>query len=174
MSQQTQFLLMSLWEVAAVIIDHTTIEAFQSKYGIRDIESRYESCYANSGESIDFGGEVRMSLPRFGFERLIRDLFSPEKNVIDTRDVFSIAPMEIKNDGKIVYVAKYEMGKYPLDVVADYAAKLREVFEAEGCQLILMPKTMDVSILTVEQLTQMRDSLTELIQNLSYDNIIGF
>ena len=174
MSQQTQFLLMSLWEVAAVIIDHTTIEAFQSKYGIRDIESRYESCYANSGESIDFGGEVRMSLPRFGFERLIRDLFSPEKNVIDTRDVFSIAPMEIKNDGKIVYVAKYEMDKYPLDVVADYAAKLREVFEAEGCQLILMPKIMDVSILTVEQLTQMRDSLTELIQNLSYDNIIGF
>ena len=174
MSQQTQFLLMSLWEVAAVIIDHTTIEAFQSKYGIRDIESRYESCYANSGESIDFGGEVRMSLPRFGFERLIRDLFSPEKNVIDTRDVFSIAPMEIKNDGKIVYVAKYEMDKYPLDVVADYAAKLREVFEAEGCQLILMPKIMDVSILTVEQLTQMRDNLTELIQNLSYDNIIGF
>ena len=115
-----------------------------------------------------------MSLPHLGFERLIRDLFSPEKNVIDTRDVFSIVPMEIKNNGKIVYVAKYEMDKYPLDVVADYGAKLREVFEAEGCQLILMPKIMDVSILTVEQLTQMRDNLTELIQNLSYDNIIGF
>lgn len=157
-----------------MIIDQTTIEVLQSKYGIRDIESRYESCYANSRESIDFGGEVRMSLPHFGFERLIRDLFSSEKNVIDTRDVFSIVPMEIKNDGKIVYVAKYEMDKYPLDVVADYGAKLREVFEAEGCQLILMPKIMDVSILTVEQLTQMRDNLTELIQNLSYDNIIGF
>ena len=115
-----------------------------------------------------------MSLPRFGFERLIRDLFSPEKNVIDTRDVFSIVPMEIKSDGNIVYVAKYEINKYPLDIVADYGAKLREVFEAEGCQLILMPKIMDVSILTVEQLTQMRDNLTELIQNLSYDNIIGF
>lgn len=157
-----------------MIIDQTTIEVLQSKYGIRDIESRYESSYANSRESIGFGGEVRMSLPHSGFERLIRDLFSPEKNVIDTRDVFSIVPVEIKNDGKIVYVAKYEMDKYPLDVVADYGAKLREVFEAEGCQLILMPKIMDVSILTVEQLTQMRDNLTELIQNLSYDNIIGF
>jgi hypothetical protein len=158
-----------------VILDQTTIEVLQSKYGIRDIESRYESCYANSrGESIGFGGEVRMSLPHLGFERLIRDLFSPEKNLIDTRDVFSIAPMEIKNDGKLVYVAKYEIDKYPLDVVADYGAKLREVFEAEGCQLILMPKIMDVSILTVEQLTQMRDALTKLIQDLSYDNIIGF
>ena len=152
-----------------MIIDQTTIEVLQSKYGIRDVECGYVN---SSG--IDFGGEVRMSLPYFGFERLIRDLFSPEKNVIDARDVFSIVPMEIKNDGKIVYVAKYEMDKYPLDVVADYGAKLREVFEAEGCQLILMPKIMDVSILTVEQLTQMRDNLTELIQNLSYDNIIGF
>ena len=66
------------------------------------------------------------------------------------------------------------MDKYPLDVIAAYGEKLREALEAEGCKVILMPKIMDVSILTVEQLTQMRDNLTELIQNLSYDNIIGF
>lgn len=157
-----------------MIINQTTIEVLQSKYGIRDIESRQNSCYGNSIGSIDLVSEIRMSLPPSGFERLIRDLFSPEKNVIDTRDVFSIVPMEIKNDGKIVYVAKYEMDKYPLDVVADYGAKLREVFEEKGCQLILMPKIMDVSILTVEQLKQMRDELNELIDSLNYNNIIGF
>lgn len=157
-----------------MIIDQTTIEVLQGKYGIRDIESRYESCYSNTREPIDFGGEVRMSLPHLGFERLIRDLFSPEKNVIDTRDIFSIMPMEIKNDGKLVYVAKYEMDEYPLDIIAEYGAKLHEFFEAEGCRLILMPKIIDVSILTVEQLTQMRDDLTKLINSLSYENIIGF
>ena len=156
------------------MIDQTTLEVLQGKYGIRDIEMRYESYDANTNESIGFDGEVTMSLPRLGFERLIRDIFSPEKSVIDTRDVFSIAPVEIKSGGKIVYVAKYEMDKYPLEIIAAYGTKLREAFEAEGCKLILMPKIMDVSILTVEQLTQMRDDLTELIQSLSYDNIIGF
>ncbi len=162
-----------------MIIDQSVYDIFHDKYRVIDIESVYEpvcayDAYNHPLARYDSGGEVKMRLTHGGFERLIKDLFNPEKTVLDTRDVFSIAPMEIKNDGKVVYVAKYEMDKYPLDVVADYGAKLREVFEAEGCRLILMPKIMDVSILTVEQLTQMRDNLTELIKNLSYDNIIGF
>ena len=153
-----------------MILNQDTFDLLREKYRVYDIETRYESF-----DSFGAGDrEVTMRVSLTGFERMMRDLFNPEKTVLDTRDVFSITPMEIKSDGKVVYVAKYEMDKYPLDVVAEYGAKLREVFEAEGCQLILMPKIMDVSILTVEQLTQMRDNLTELIQNLSYDNIIGF
>lgn len=153
-----------------MILNQDTFDLLREKYRVYDIETRYKS-FDSFGAS-DRGVTMRVSLT--GFERMMRDLFNPEKTVLDTRDVFSITPMEIKSDGKVVYVAKYEMDKYPLDIVAEYGAKLREVFEAEGCQLILMPKIMEVSILTVEQLTQMRDNLTELIQNLSYDNIIGF
>lgn len=153
-----------------MILNQNTFDLLREKYRVYDIETRYES-FDSFGAS---DREVTMRVSLTGFERMMRDLFNPEKTVLDTRDVFSITPMEIKSDGKVVYVAKYEMDKYPFDIVAEYGAKLREVFEAEGCQLILMPKIMDVSILTVEQLTQMRDNLTELIQNLSYDNIIGF
>lgn len=162
-----------------MIIDQTTIDILKDRYGVFDIESRHEPTYAYGAENraigvMEFGSEIKMRLAHSGFERLLRDLFTVEKTVVDTRDIFSITPMEIQSDGKVVYVAKYPMDKYPLDVIAAYGKKLREALEAEGCKVILMPKIMDVSILTVEQLTQMRDILTELIQNLSYDNIIGF
>ena len=164
-----------------MIIDQTTIDILKARYGVFDIESRYEPTYTYDAVNCTYramgvmaGGEIKMHLAHSGFERLLRDLFAVEKTVVDTRDIFSITPMEIQSDGKVVYVAKYPMDKYPLDVIAAYGEKLREALEAEGCKVILMPKIMDVSILTVEQLTQMRDALTELIQNLSYDNIIGF
>lgn len=162
-----------------MIIDKTAIDILKDRYGVFDIESHYDPTCVYGAENrvmgaMDFDGEIKMHLARSGFERLLRDLFTVEKTVVDTRDIFSITPMEIQSDGKVVYVAKYPMDKYPLDVISAYGKKLREALEAEGCKVILMPKIMDVSILTVEQLTQMRDNLTELIQNLSYDNIIGF
>lgn len=162
-----------------MIIDQSVYDILHDKYRVIDIESVYEPVYAYDAYNhplarYDSGGEVKMRLTHGGFERLIKDLFNPEKTVLDTRDVFKITPMEIKNDKKIVYVAKYAMDKYPLDIISEYGKKLHELFEAEGHTLILMPEIIDVSVLTVEQLTQMRDNLTELIQNLSYDNIIGF
>lgn len=162
-----------------MIIDQSVYDILHDKYRVIDIESVYEPAYAYDAYNhplarYDHGGEVKMRLTHGGFEQLIRDLFNPEKTVLDTRDVFKITPMEIKKDKKIVYVAKYAMDKYPLDVISEYGKKLHELFEAEGRTLILMPEIIDVSVLTVEQLTQMRDSLTELIQSLSYDNIIGF
>lgn len=61
-----------------------------------------------------------------------------------------------------------------MEMIAEYGEKLRKALEAEGQKVILMPQTFDVSLLTIEQLTQVRDNLTELIQSLSYDNIICF
>ena len=146
-----------------MILNQDTFDLLREKYRVYDIETK-------CGDD----REVTMRVSLTGFERMMRDLFNPERAVIDTRDVFAVSPMEIQSDGKVVYVAKYPMDKYPLDLIAAYGEKLREALEAEGCKVILMPKIMDVSILTIEQLTQMRDGLTELIQNLSYDNIIGF
>lgn len=153
-----------------MILNQDTFDLLREKYRVYDIETRYES-YDSFGVN---DREVTMRASLTGFERMMGDLFNPERTVIDTRDVFSVSPMEITSDKRCVYVAKYPMDKYPLDVIAAYGEKLREVLEAEGCNVILMPKALDVSILTVEQLAQMRDNLTELIQSLSYDNIIGF
>lgn len=151
-----------------MILNQDTFDLLREKYRVYDIETRYEY------DSFSDGREVTMRASLTGFERMMQDLFNPERTVIDTREVFSVSPMEITSDKKCVYVAKYPMEKYPLDIIAAYGEKLREALEAEGCKVILMPKMLDVSILTVEQLTQMRDNLTELIQSLSYDNIIGF
>lgn len=151
-------------------LNQDTFDLLREKYLVYDIETRYES-YDPFGMN---NCEVTMQASLTGFERMMRDLFSPERTVIDTRDVFSVSPMEITSDKKRVYLAKYSMEKYPLDIVAAYGEKLLEALSAEGCTGILLPNIFDVSILTVEQLTQMRDNLTELIQSLSYDNIIGF
>lgn len=153
-----------------MILNQDTFDLLREKYRVYDIETRYDP-YGSFGTS---DHEVTISTSLTGFQRMVDDLFSPERAVIDTRDIFSVSPMEITTDKKCVYVAKYPMEKYPLDVIAAYGEKLREALEVERCKVILMPKMLDVSILTVEQLTQMRDNLTELIQSLSYDNIIGF
>ena len=151
-------------------LNQDTFDLLREKYRVYDIETRYES-FDSFGAS---DREVTMRCSLTGFERMMRDLFNPERAVIDTRDVFAISPMEVTSDKKFVYLAKYSMDKYPLDIVAAYGEKLLEALSAEGCTGILLPNTFDVSVLTVEQLTQMRDNLTELIKNLSYDNIIGF
>lgn len=161
-----------------MIIDQSVRDIFCDKYRVIDIESVYEPVYAYDAYNhplvrYDSSGEIKMRLTHGGFERL-GDLFNPEKTVLDTRDIFTITPMEIKDDKKVVYVAKYAMDKYPLDIISEYGKKLHELFKAEGRALILMPEIIDVSIFTVEQLTQMRDNLTELIDCLNYDNIIGF
>lgn len=151
-----------------MILNQDTFDLLREKYRVYDIETRYEY------DSFSDGREVTMRASLTGFERMMQDLFNTERTVLDTREVFTVSPMEITSDKKCVYVAKYHMEKYPLDIIAAYGEKLREALEAEGCKVILMPKMLDVSILTVEQLQQMRDGLTELIQSLSYDNIIGF
>ena len=162
-----------------MIIDQTTIDVLQDRYQVMDMESRYEPSYAYDARGraagiLEYGGEIKMRLTHSGFERLIRDLFTPDKQVIDTRDIFAVTPLEIATDKKCVYLAKYSMEKHPIDVVAAYGEKLLGALSAEGCTGILLPNIFDVSVLTVEQLQQMRDNLTELIQSLSYDNIIGF
>lgn len=162
-----------------MIIDQSVYDILHDKYRVIDIKSVYEPVYAYDAYNhppriARYDRDVKMRLTCGGFERLIKDLFNPEKTVLDTRDVFKITPMEIQDDNKVVYVAKYAMDKYPLDIISEYGKKLHELFEAKGHTLILIPEIIDVSVLTVEQLTQMRDNLTELIQSLSYDNIIGF
>lgn len=156
-----------------MIIDQMTSDTLKGKYQVIDIESRCESPYAMVAAT-DLDGEITMRLTRRGFERLIQDLHTSDKQTIDVRDVFAVSPIEITTDKKCVYLAKFPLEKYPMDVVVASGKELLDYLSAEGCTGIVLPDIFDISILSVEQLTQIRDSLTEIIQNMSYDNIIGF
>lgn len=162
-----------------MIIDQITLDTLKDKYQVIDIESRCELpyAYASNGRTIvasDLDGEIQICLTHGGFERLIQDLHAPEKQTIDVRDVFAISPIEIITDKRCVYVATFSMEKYPVDVVVASGKKLLEALSTEGCTGIVLPDIFDISILTVEQLTQMRDNLTAMIQNMNYDNVMGF
>lgn len=146
-------------------IDQIAFDALKDKYQVIEIASQYESPYE---------GEVVMRLAHDGFERLIQDLRISDKQVIDDWDIFAVSPIEIRTDKRYVYLAKFPLEKYPMNVIVESGKKLLEVFSAKGCTGIVLPDVLDISILTVEQLTQMRDNLTEVIQNMNYDNIIGF
>lgn len=154
-----------------MVLDQSVFDILRDRYQVYNVETRI-----GTYDAMNFtdSREVTMELSMSGFNRLVNDLFSPNKNVVDTRDVFTIVPMEIKDEKQAIYIAKYKMDKYPLDIIAEYGKKLHELFESEGRKLILMPEFIDVSVLSPEDLTQMRDNLTELINSLSYDNIIGF
>ena len=154
-----------------MVLDQSVFDILRDRYQVYNVETRIGTYGAmNFTDS----SEVTMELSMSGFNRLVNDLFSPNKNVVDTRDVFTIVPMEIKDKRQAIYIAKYKMDKYPLGIISEYGKKLHELFESEGRALILMPEFIDVSVLSTEQLTQMRDNLTALIESLSYDNIIGF
>lgn len=149
------------------MIDRTTYDILQRRYHVYEIET-----------SIGYSGafdenEVTINLSGFGFTQLVKDLFNPQNCTNGLEKMFSISTIPIKEDN-VVYVAKYATDEYPIDVIVEYGKKLREVFEANGHKLILMPKIIDVSALGVEQIIKIRDGLTELIDSLSYDNIIGF
>ena len=151
-------------------LNQDALDLLREKYCVYKVETRYDP----PGRLGTSDQDVTISASLMGFQRMLNDLFSIERATIDTRGVFSVSPMAITTDEKRVYVAKYPMREYPLDVIAAYGEKLRGALESEGCKVVLMPKELDVSVLTIEQLQQIRDDLTELINNLSYDNIIGF
>lgn len=162
-----------------MIIDQITLDTLKDKYQVIDIETQYKQPYAYApvGRGVvasDLDGEIQIRLTHSGFERLIQDLHTPDKQTIDAQDVFTVSPIEIIPDERCVYLAKFSFGKYPVNVVVESGKKLLEAFSAEGCTGIVLPDIFDISILTVEQLTQMRDNLTEMIQNMNYDNVMGF
>ena len=143
-------------------LNKRTFDLLRKEYYVYDIQTSFES------NNVD----VTISMSVAGIEKMIGDLFDPERESADS-PIFSVSSMEICNE-KAVYVAKYPMDKYPFEVIAKYGEKLRKSLEAEGCKVILMPEAIDVSILTVEQLTQMRDDLTKLIESLDYNSAMGF
>ena len=111
-------------------LNQDTFDLLREKYRVYDIETRYES-FDSFGAS---DREVTMRVSLTGFERMMRDLFNPERAVIDTRDVFAVSPMEVTSDKKFVYLAKYSMDKYPLDIVAAYGENFSKPFQPKDAQ----------------------------------------
>lgn len=161
-----------------MIFDKNQFDAFSNRYRLVSVTSRSDAptcAYSSGGNPLAAfhgDGEVEITMKRSGFDRLIYDLFRTENSTFDIRDIFSIEPLDVGKDG--ILVVKYPLGEYLLKELVEWANRLKEILEENGHKAIFIPKEMDVSILTVEQLAQMRDNLTELIKNLSYDNIIGF
>ncbi len=143
-------------------INQNNIDILRHEYHVHYIETRMAR---------DEENEIEMRISATGFYKLLEDLMS-SKHSSNVEDVFSITTIENKTDG--IYVVKYPINEHPLDLIKTYGEQLRERFDAEGRTLILMPKEIDVSVLNIAQLKQLRDDLSELINNLNYDNIIGF
>ena len=148
-----------------MILNHAILDSLREKYHVNNIEAQFDS--------YDSPGAVTMQTSLAGFERMAIDLLKPKREAIDIGEVFSITPIEI-HSGKNVVCVRYPMDEYPLDTIIEPLNRLREALGSEGHKVIFIPQSIDVSILTVEQLKQMRDELNELIDSLNYNNIIGF
>lgn len=75
--------------------------------------------------------------------------------------------------GKI-YVLKYDHYRINTGTLQRISEELRKLDKFKECSLIAIPDTTDISKFSLDELTKLRDELTETIKNMSYDNIIGF
>lgn len=75
--------------------------------------------------------------------------------------------------GKI-YVLRYDHCRIGADALQRISEELRKFVKFKECPLIAIPDTTDISEFSLDELTKLRDELTETIKNMSYDNIIGF
>lgn len=75
--------------------------------------------------------------------------------------------------GKI-YVLKYDKCRINASTLQRISEELRKFVKFKECSFIAIPDTTDISKFTLDELTELRDELTETIRNMNYDNIIGF
>lgn len=73
-----------------------------------------------------------------------------------------------------IYVLKYDHRRIGVGTLQRILDELRKVVELKKCSVIAIPDTTDISEFSLDELTKLRDELTETIKNMSYDNIIGF
>lgn len=73
-----------------------------------------------------------------------------------------------------IYVLKYDHCRVNASTLQRISEELRKFVKFKECSFIAIPDTTDISKFTLDELTEIRDELTETINNMSYDNIIGF
>lgn len=164
-----------------MIFDGNTLDEFQKKYGVRSIETHVEPVAFFDRGPLDTYGyyddtEVRFIMGGAGFRQLMRDL--PQSSGTDTergyeryfRTTFEVDKLSLEDDTP--WVAKFDTSRHDLAAISVLAEKLSSEFPNK--QIVFMPKDINIETMGVEGLTALRDYLSNIIESLDYDNIMGF
>ena len=161
-----------------MIFEGNTLREFQEKYGIREIETRLEPIEFFDGKlstSRQFYNdtEVRLTMYEAGFRQMMRDLSkTPGTDVGERyfRTTFEVDKLCLQDD--IPWVAKFDASHQDLAVIKVLADKLAKEFPDKT--IIFLPKDINIEAMGIDGLTALRDHLSSIIENLNYDNIMGF
>ena len=161
-----------------MIFDQFDTRLFEEKYGVSDVEIEYEPSYCNLWAGEDFPLEPRPSFDRVritmsgaGFRKLLSqeqkgDVSSPSFY----RTIFDIDKTELANG--TILVAKFDLKKNDMATLSLMAKKLAEQFP--NTPIVFVPDGVEIETMGVDALTALRDQLNDTINNLNYDNIMGF
>lgn len=158
--------------------DQFNTRMFEEKYGVRDIEIEHEPSYYGLWTGGDLPSEpslstdrVRITMSGAGFRQLLSqehrgDIFSPSFY----RTIFDIDKAELPNG--TILVAKFDLKKNDVATLSLMAKKLAEQFP--NTPIVFVPDGVEIETMGVDALTALRDQLNDIINNLNYDNIMGF
>ena len=150
-----------------------TLNELKERYHVHSIESHTDSVEYFDQSRINYytsEEEVCIEMSGGGFRRMMQDLFRTPVDQGYFRTTFEIDKFCLQ-DG-VPWVAKFDASHQDLDVIKVLAEKLTKEFPDK--KIIFLPKDINIEAMGIEGLTALRDHLSSIIENLNYDNIMGF
>ncbi len=144
------------------MIDRITdkrFEQFAHDYAVFN----YEYCVPSF--VFDGADELRLTFDVTGFIHLLKDLYE------NPHQPCEIVKMNDMNPSDTLLV-KCDLDKINAEQAQAWCERVAELYPER--QVIAIPKDIDVSVMNKELLTQLRDKITDIINNLDFNNLMSF
>lgn len=136
-------------------------EQFAHEYAVLDYEYRMPS-FVEFGE---FNKELRLTFNAAGFSRLLKDLYE------NPHQPYEIVSMSDVNPSDTLLI-KCDLDRINAKQAQAWCERVADLYPERP--VIVIPKDIDVSVMDKELLTQLRDNITDIINNLDFNNLMSF
>ena len=143
-------------------IEIEDIKRFTERYGATNI--KYESAW-----SFAESPRVVIEFDLNGLNSLLKDTVRDADVTEDNHQAASL--QSIYKDGGDIIIVKVDFSKISADAANSYVNHITELFP--DTTVVALPKEIDVSVMSKELLTQLRDKITDIINNLNFNNLMS-
>ena len=141
-------------------ITNDKFEQFAHEYTVLDYEYRMPTF-----EFDGFNEELRLTFNAAGFLHLLKDLYE------NPHQPYEIVSMSDVNPSDTLLI-KCDLDRVNAEQAQAWCERVADLYPERP--VIAIPKDIDVSVLDRKLLTQLRDKITDIINNLDFNNLMSF
>ena len=151
----------------------TGVRAAEEIYEISSIETEYNPGYCAPYEERPPIDEVTLKMTASGFNKLIHSVEEPRRFThADLKPVRHLIDAANNTDGNI-FIVSFDQDKIDVETARELFNVIRnEVLPNK--RLVFLPKAIDIYEIGRSELEKIQQEISEIVDDLKYDHIMGF